>query len=129
MNFPQAIASGFRNYVNFSSRAARSEFWFWVLFSFILGSVATYLDFAVFADFDWETLSDASFPPFNTIMNLALILPSLAVSVRRLHDIDRTGWWVLLVFTVIGIILLIVWDCTKGTTGSNRFGDDPLAGT
>jgi len=127
MNFQQAIASGFNNYVNFSSRAVRSEFWFWALFSFILGIVATFLDYAVFADFDIWTLMDASFSPINTLVNLALILPSIAVGIRRLHDIDRTGWWLLLLFTVIGIILLIVWYCTKGTTGSNRYGPDPLA--
>jgi uncharacterized membrane protein YhaH (DUF805 family) len=70
---------------------------------------------------------DASFSPINALVNLALILPSIAVGVRRLHDIDRTGWWLLLLFTIIGIILLIVWYCTKGTTGSNRYGPDPLA--
>jgi len=47
--------------------------------------------------------------------------------VRRLHDLDRTGWWLLIAFTGIGIILLIVWNCMKGTTGSNSFGADPLA--
>lgn len=127
MNFLQAITSGFRNYVNFSTRAARSEFWFWVLFSFILSSAATYLDFAVFADSNIDTLLEMSFTPFSTVVSLGLFLPGLAVSIRRLHDIDRTGWWVLIVFTIIGIILLIVWNCTKGTTGSNRFGPDPLA--
>ena len=58
---------------------------------------------------------------------LALLLPSIGMSVRRLHDIDRTGWWVLLAFTGVGAILLIVWACFKGTDGPNRFGPDPLA--
>ena len=53
---------------------------------------------------------------------LALILPSLAVSVRRLHDIDRTGWWVLIGATFIGTLVLIYWACLPGTSGSNRFG-------
>ena len=66
--------------------------------------------------------------PIGTIVSLALFLPGLSVSVRRLHDIDRTGWWVLLSFTIIGIILLIVWDCMRGTPGPNRFGPDPLGG-
>jgi uncharacterized membrane protein YhaH (DUF805 family) len=52
---------------------------------------------------------------------LALILPSLAVSVRRLHDIDRTGWWVLIVTTAIGTLVLIYWACLPGTSGPNRF--------
>ena len=46
---------------------------------------------------------------------------------RRLHDIDRTGWWVLITFTVIGIILLLIWACTRGTAAANRYGPDPLA--
>ena len=59
--------------------------------------------------------------------NLGAAASRVAVSVRRLHDLDRTGWWLLIAFTGIGIILLIVWNCMKGTTGSNSFGADPLA--
>ena len=60
--------------------------------------------------------------------NLALLLPSWAVSIRRLHDINRTGYWVLIAFTVIGILLLIYWACLKGTDGDNDYGPDPLRG-
>ena len=63
-----------------------------------------------------------------TIVGLVLLLPGLAVSARRLHDLDRTAWWLLLLLTGIGIILLIIWDCMRGTRGPNRFGPDPLAG-
>jgi uncharacterized membrane protein YhaH (DUF805 family) len=56
------------------------------------------------------------------VVVLALILPTLAVSVRRLHDIDRTGWWVLIGATFIGTLVLIYWACLPGTSGSNRFG-------
>ena len=118
MNFQQAIASGFNNYVNFSGRAARSEFWYWVLFTFLAGAVTGILDLAIFPD--------SYLSPLNSISSLLLFLPSLAMSVRRLHDLDRTGWWILIVFTIIGIILLLIWDCMKGTTGANRFGPDPL---
>jgi len=62
----------------------------------------------------------------STIASFALFLPSLGVAARRLHDIDRTAWWILIAFTGIGLILLIIFDCTKGTTGPNRFGADPL---
>ena len=57
---------------------------------------------------------------------LVTILPSLAVAARRLHDTDRTAWWLLLLLTLIGVIALIVWYCEKGTPGPNRFGPDPL---
>ena len=70
----------------------------------------------------------ASTGPIEGITSLLLFLPGLAVGIRRLHDIDRTGWWWLIALTVIGIILLIVWACTRGTAGPNRYGADPLAG-
>jgi uncharacterized membrane protein YhaH (DUF805 family) len=54
-------------------------------------------------------------------------LPGLAVAARRLHDIDRTAWWLLILLTGIGAILLVIWYCFKGTPGPNRFGPDPLA--
>lgn len=118
MGFSDAIRNGFRNYVTFSGRAARSEFWYWTLFVFLATLVAGILDGAVFHDMQTG--------PLQAIVSLLLLLPGIAVSVRRLHDLDRTGWWLLLMFTLIGIILLLIWDCMKGTTGSNRFGPDPL---
>jgi uncharacterized membrane protein YhaH (DUF805 family) len=120
MNFVEAIKSGFHNYVKFSGRAARSEYWYWTLFSILVAIASTLLDFALFPRLEMS--------PINTIAELALLLPSWGVSIRRLHDLDRTGWWLLIVFTVIGIILLIVWFCMRGTGGPNRFGPDPLGG-
>ncbi|MEA3072242.1 MAG: hypothetical protein QOD29_3688 [Alphaproteobacteria bacterium] len=119
MNFTQAISSGFNNYVNFAGRAARSEFWYWALFAALASLAGELIDLALF--------TSSTFTPVQTLVNLALFLPGLAVSVRRLHDLDRTGWWLLLIFTVIGIIVLLVWDCMRGTVGPNRFGPDPLA--
>jgi uncharacterized membrane protein YhaH (DUF805 family) len=119
MNFQQAIVSGFRNYVGFAGRAARSEYWYWVLFVFLVGAVAAVLDVAIFPG---NQLS-----PINTVSSIVLLLPGIAVSVRRLHDIDRTGWWLLLVFTIIGAFVLLYWAFVKGTDGVNRYGPDPLA--
>jgi uncharacterized membrane protein YhaH (DUF805 family) len=121
MNFTQAISSGFHNYINFTGRAARSEYWFWTLFTVLVSIVASLIDLGLFRSFD--------FSPLSTIVSLGTLLPSLAVAVRRLHDLDRTGWWLLLVITVIGAIVLLVWFCMRGTAGANRFGPDPLAGT
>ena len=117
MNFGEAIKSGFGNYVTFSGRAARSEFWYWILFSALADSVGNIIDRAL----------GTGLIGVGVVISLALLLPGVAVSVRRLHDLDRTGWWLLIAFTGIGIILLIVWNCMKGTTGSNSFGADPLA--
>jgi uncharacterized membrane protein YhaH (DUF805 family) len=120
MNFVQAIKSGFSNYVTFSGRACRSEYWFWVLFAVIGGLVTVILDALIFG-------YQAGVTPLNGIFGLATFLPGLAVAARRLHDTDRTAWWLLLALTVIGAILLIVWFCFRGTPGTNRFGPDPLA--
>jgi uncharacterized membrane protein YhaH (DUF805 family) len=121
MNFFEAISSGFRNYVNFSGRAVRSEYWYWTLFvtivMFVLGIIDQSLNPGV---------GIGAFSIVNAIVSLALILPGIAVSVRRLHDIDRTGWWLLLSFTVIGVLILIYWACLRGTLGQNRFGPDPM---
>ena len=122
MNFTQAISSGFNNYVNFTGRAARSEFWYWTLFAILASIAGELIGLALFS-------SSSTFTPVQTLVGLALFLPGLAVSVRRLHDLDRTGWWLLLIFTVIGMIVLLVWDCMRGTVGPNRFGPDPLAAT
>jgi uncharacterized membrane protein YhaH (DUF805 family) len=118
MGFGEAIKSGFQNYVTFSGRAARSEFWYWALFNALVSIAAGIIDAAVF--------SDSGLSPINSLASLALFLPSLAVAARRLHDLDRTAWWLLLILTGIGIILLLIWDCMRGTMGSNRYGEDPL---
>jgi len=117
MNFAEAISSGFSNYVNFAGRAIRSEYWYWVLFVFLAEIVTGIVDFVIGVQIT------------TTIFGLAVLLPGLAVAVRRLHDLDRNGWWVLLaLIPLIGAIVLLVWFCARGTEGSNRFGPDPLAG-
>ena len=122
MNFLEAISSGFRNYVNFSGRAIRSEFWYWTLFVFVLVGVLGIIDQRLNPG-----VSMGAFSILNALVSLALFLPGLAVSIRRLHDIDRTGWWVLLSFIpLIGILVLIYWACQPGTSGPNRFGPDPM---
>jgi uncharacterized membrane protein YhaH (DUF805 family) len=114
MDFSQAVQTCLKKYVDFSGRAQRSEYWFWVLFLFIC-SLALGILFALVA------------VDLRPILILATFLPGLAVSVRRLHDIDRSGWWMLLSFIpLIGPIIILIWMCTKGTLGDNRFGPDPL---
>ena len=121
MQFPEAIRSGFRNYVTFAGRAARSEYWYWTLFVVLVSTAGAIADHAIFVD-------PGSTGLFGALTSLALFLPGLAVSVRRLHDIDRTGWWLLIALTGIGLIVLLVFDCMRGTIGPNRFGQDPLPG-
>jgi uncharacterized membrane protein YhaH (DUF805 family) len=115
MNFQQAIQSGFSNYLNFRGRARRSEFWYWQLFLMVGGLVAEVFDYG----------AGFRLSPLSSLFWLATFIPDFAVSVRRLHDTDRSGWR-LLFFFVIGAIVLLVWLCTRGSHGYNRFGPDPL---
>lgn len=117
MGFVDAVKVGFANYVNFSDRACRSEYWYWVLF-IVIGEIVTHIIDAVIG----VRLT-------SSIFVLATFLPALAVAVRRLHDLDRSGWWILLgLIPLVGAIILIIWYCSKGTDGPNRFGADRLAG-
>ena len=121
MNFAEAIQSGFSNYVNFQGRARRSAYWFWVLFVFAASIVASILDIMIFGS--------ESYTPLSTLFGLAVFLPGLAVAVRRLHDIGRTGWWILLYFVpIVGWIILIIWHCQPGEPGTNQYGPNPLGG-
>ena len=116
MGFTQAISAGFSNYVNFSSRACRSEYWYWILFIIIADVVAAIIDQVL------------GMQLVTGLFGLATLIPNIAIAIRRLHDLDRTGWWILLGFIpLIGWIILLIWYITKGTDGPNRFGPDPLS--
>ncbi|MEM9140074.1 MAG: DUF805 domain-containing protein [Pseudomonadota bacterium] len=129
----ESIKSVYSNYANFKGRAMRSEFWWYTLFNVVVG-----------------TALDVVIPAVSSIWTLANLLPALAVTARRLHDVDRSGWWMLLpllclpvlvpaiviesaalmwIGGAIGVALyirVIVWHATVGTQGANRFGEDPL---
>ena len=117
MTFQQAVQACFAKYVTFSSRAARSEFWYWQLFLTLAGLIVAILD----------TSFGLHSKPLGLIYYLVTLLPTLAVGARRLHDTGRSGWWLLLgLVPLIGWIVLLVWFCTKGSHGYNSFGPDPL---
>jgi uncharacterized membrane protein YhaH (DUF805 family) len=114
MGFGDAIAICFRKYVVFNGRASRPEYWYWFLFSVLVSIVTTILDLVAFG-------TDTG--AFSVLASLGLLLPGLAVTVRRLHDIDRSGAWILIVLLpVIGVIVLFVFACLPGTPEPNRFG-------
>jgi uncharacterized membrane protein YhaH (DUF805 family) len=87
MSFGDAIGECFFNYANFRDRAARSEYWWWALFATVVCLLAWLLDLVVFNGF--------SVSPFLLVVYLAFLLPGLSVTVRRLHDTGRSGWWLL----------------------------------
>ncbi len=123
MSFGDAVKICFHKYVDFNGRARRSEFWWWALFTVILGIVAGIID-AILGTRSSSTGTGL----FGSIANLAVLLPSLAVGARRLHDTGRSGWWQLLWFVCcVGWIVLIVWYC-QDSHGDNKYGASPKAG-
>ena len=117
MDIQTSIKTCFSKYATFSGRASRSEFWLFQLFTF-LGSIATLIIDVMILGF---SLDDAS-SPTNLIFLLIVMIPSVAVGCRRLHDLNKSGWWQLLYLTIIGIILLIIWWTTQGENKKNKFG-------
>ena len=118
MDFVTAVKTCFSKYATFTGRAARSEYWFFALFYIIVSVIAVSIDLLVLQ----STVTIVYY-----IVAVCLLLPTLAVTVRRLHDTDRSGWWVLIAFVpLVGPILLLVWYCTRGTDQANRFGAAPL---
>lgn len=106
MSFGQAIGSYFKNYVNFSGRASRSEFWYSTLFIFLVAIPLYVVDRT-------ETLS--------RIWSLATFLPTIAMAARRLHDINRSGWWQLLgLLFPIGSVVVLVWYCRASMVEDSR---------
>jgi len=114
MGFSQAITSCMGKYANFQGRATRSEYWWFYLFQILLTWGASIVGSL--------TLGDSG-DMLSSLVSLALLLPSIAVGSRRLHDTGRSGWWQLLVFTIIGIILLIVWLASDGEKAANKYGE------
>lgn len=103
-----------RNYVNFSDRARRKEYWYFVLAQVILTIIAMILDTILFA---------SQTGLFYVIVAFGLLLPGIAVSIRRLHDTSRSGWWFLLsIIPLIGSIILLVFLASETKFETNQWG-------
>jgi uncharacterized membrane protein YhaH (DUF805 family) len=110
-----------KKYAVFSGRSRRMEYWYFVLFNIIVGIVLAGID-ALLGTFS----SASNIGLLSGIYSLAVLIPSLAVTVRRLHDIDRTGWWILIgLVPLIGGIVLLVFALLDSTPGSNQYGPNP----
>jgi uncharacterized membrane protein YhaH (DUF805 family) len=123
----QWMVEPIRKYATFSGRARRAEYWWFYLFFALLFGVLTAVDAVVFG-YDIET-GDPTGNILAGLAALALLLPFLGVAVRRLHDRDKSGWWLLWgLVPLIGGLILLYQYVQRGTVGDNRFGPDPLAG-
>ena len=116
MNFQTSVKTCFNKYAAFSGRASRSEYQFFVLFGILGGIISAIIDTMILG-YSVEVNG-----PINLIFSVAIILPSISVATRRLHDLNESGWWQLLWFTIIGGILLIIWYATEGIKKNNSHG-------
>jgi len=115
--FVGALKDAFARFVDFKTRSTRSQFWWFTLWSVIISFVTGILDLSL-------GMGDTG--PIGILASLVMFLPSIAVSIRRLHDIGRSGWWLLMMFIpLIGWIVLIVFYCTKTQEETNKWGMPP----
>jgi uncharacterized membrane protein YhaH (DUF805 family) len=123
MSFTEAVKTCLQKYVGFSGRARRSEYWWFFLFTVLVSIVADLIDVML------GTMSeDTNVGVVGTIAGLALLLPSIAVAIRRLHDTSRSGWWILLgLIPIVGWIILIVFY-VQDSHPDNKYGSSPKAG-
>jgi uncharacterized membrane protein YhaH (DUF805 family) len=118
VSFGTAIQRGFEKYVGFSGRATRAEFWWWALFQWLVSVAAGIVDSIIASSANMTTFSG-----LQLLVGIALLLPSLAVGVRRLHDTGRSGWWWLIALVpCAGIIVLIVFWVMESDQGENAYG-------
>lgn len=111
MGFSEAIMHVFQNYANFNGRARRSEYWFFALFNALMSLVTLWIPFA------------------GLIYSLLVLIPNLALSVRRLHDIGKTGFYLLLsLIPLVGWVILLIWSLQDSDPGSNIYGPNPKLG-
>lgn len=146
MSFIESIRTVLSKYAVFNGRARRSEYWWYtlavVIVSAILSAVLIAPGYSAYltSTMEWSMAGDPAAPMpampgslvtgylIMSLVNLALLLPSLGVTVRRLHDTGRSGFWIFLgLVPIVGGIILIVWEASAGTPGPNQFGPDPKA--
>lgn len=114
MGFAEAVKQALSKYATFSGRARRSEYWWFYLFFIVALVAAAVVDGLL-----------GTYPLLYTIVAVALLIPALAVTVRRLHDISKSGWYLLIsLIPLVGPILLLVWHC-QDSHGPNEYGPSP----
>ena len=117
MGFGEAIQSVFSKYATFSGRARRSEYWYFFLFNVIITVIFSTL---------YSATNSAIFMDIMRLYSLATLVPGLAVSWRRLHDISRSGVnYLLILIPLVGAIILLVWMCKDSYPGINQYGPNP----
>lgn len=116
----------YRQYADFDGRARRKEYWMFFLFQFLVQIALVVIMLGAGALGDFGSILSGLFGLALVVFSLGSIVPGIAVAVRRMHDIDKSGWSLLIgLIPLVGGIILLVFYCTEGTRGPNRFGPDP----
>ena len=115
LGFNEAVGTCFRKYFDFTGRARGSEYWYFILFTILVGITAMILDINLFG-YGWESNG-----PLYLISSVVLFIPQISAATRRLHDTGKSGWWQLLYFTIIGSFWVLYWLIKKGDTDKNRY--------
>ncbi len=115
LSFTEAVGTCFRKYFDFTGRARGSEYWYFALFSFLVGIAAIILDINLFG-YGWEDNG-----PLSSISSLGLFIPSISAAARRLHDTNKSGWRQLWILTIIGAFFVLYWLIIKGDTDKNSY--------
>ena len=119
LKFTEAIKVCFNKYADFTGRASRSEYWWFTLFCYLIALIADFIDVLLYG-----TANELGF--FGVSTSIICMIPSISVAIRRLHDVNRSGWSWLWAFTVIGVIPLLYWSVKAGDDGKNYYGINPL---
>ena len=109
----------FKNWNKFKGRANQAEYWYFVLFSFIIGIILNIIDFTLLG---YDPMDATSIGVLSGIFNLVCIIPSISVTVRRLHDVNKSGWNILWSLTIIGVFYVLYLEIIKGNEGDNHYG-------
>jgi len=122
MNMKEAVVSVLTNWNNFSGRACRSEFWYFILATFLVSIIISIIEIATgMVDIESSEMSILSW-----IFTLLLFVPSLSVTARRLQDRGWSGWWQLLYLTIVGILVIVVLNILPAKEDENKWGRNPL---
>lgn len=117
----EAYKKAWKNFANFNDRASRADYWWFTLAQALIGVV-----FSVLVLIGGDSFLAVVFSGLSGLYSLASFIPTLSVSVRRLHDIDKSGWWYLInLVPCVGGIVYLVFCCMAGTPGDNKYGPDP----
>ena len=122
MNMKEAVVSVLTNWNNFSGRACRSEFWYFVLVTFLVSMIIQIIEIAT----GMVDIESAEMGILSIIFTLLLFVPSLSVTARRLQDRGWSGWWQLLYLTIVGILVIVVLNILPAKEDENKWGRNPL---